>query len=127
MQVNAAKHLLMFNYRGDPNGRHNLPGEPMLDYATSVFAVLGAGLALTRLREPRQFLLPIWLLIMLAGGVFSLDFEAPQSLRAIGSLPPAYLLAGLALGIRFVKRVPQKTFTFIIQGLSILAGLQLLF
>ncbi|NLE76858.1 MAG: hypothetical protein GX605_08920, partial [Chloroflexi bacterium] len=97
VQVNAAKHLLMFNYRGDPNGRHNLPGEPMLDYATSVFAVLGAGLALTRLREPRQFLLPIWLLIMLAGGVFSLDFEAPQSLRAIGSLPPAYLLAGLAL------------------------------
>ncbi len=36
-------------------------------------------------------------------------------------------LAGLALGIKFVKRVPQKSFNLIIQGLSILAGLQLLF
>lgn len=36
-------------------------------------------------------------------------------------------LAGLALGIRFVKRVPQKVFNTIIQILSVLAGLRLLF
>ena len=36
-------------------------------------------------------------------------------------------LAGLALGIRFVKRVPQKVFNIIIQILSVLAGLRLLF
>ncbi len=27
----TSQHLLMFNYRGDLNGRHNLPGRPMLD------------------------------------------------------------------------------------------------
>jgi len=97
VQTNLRKHLLMFNYRGDPNGRHNLPGEPMVDYATSVFAVLGMGYALTRWRRPREFLPTYWLLIMLAGGVFSLDFEAPQSLRAIGTLPAAYVLAAIAL------------------------------
>ena len=97
VQSNLRKHLLMFNYRGDPNGRHNLPGEPMLDYATSVFAVLGMGYALAQWRRPREFLSTYWLLIMLAGGVFSLDFEAPQALRSIGSLPPAHLLAALAL------------------------------
>lgn len=32
-----------------------------------------------------------------------------------------------ALGIRFVKRVPQKAFNSIIQILSVLAGLRLLF
>jgi hypothetical protein len=31
---NTRKHLLMFNVRGDPNGRHNLPGEPMLDWVS---------------------------------------------------------------------------------------------
>lgn len=97
VRSNLRKHLLMFNYRGDPNGRHNLPGEPMLDYATSVFAVLGMGYALAQWRRPREFLSTYWLFIMLAGGVFSLDFEAPQSLRSIGTLPPAHLLAAMAL------------------------------
>ena len=97
VRSNLQKHLLMFNYRGDPNGRHNLPGEPMLDSATSVFAVLGMGFALSRWRRPKESLPAYWLLIMLAGGVFSLDFEAPQAHRAIGVLPPALLMASMAL------------------------------
>jgi len=36
-------------------------------------------------------------------------------------------LIGLALGIRFVKRIPQKVFSAVIQTLSILAGLRLIF
>lgn len=87
------EHLLMFNYHGDNNGRHNLPGEPMLDPISGALMVLGAGLSLRRIRQPGSFLLIAWLLIMLMPGIFSLDFESPQSLRAIGSLPPAYLLA----------------------------------
>jgi hypothetical protein len=87
------EHLLMFNYQGDNNGRHNLPGEPMLDPITGALMVLGVGLSLWRIRQPGSFLLVAWLLLMLAPGIFSLDFESPQSLRAIGSLPAAYLLA----------------------------------
>jgi len=87
------EHLLMFNYHGDNNGRHNLPGEPMLDPISGALLVLGMGLSLWRIRQPGSFLLIAWLLIMLAPGIFSLDFESPQSYRAIGSLPAAYLLA----------------------------------
>jgi 4-amino-4-deoxy-L-arabinose transferase-like glycosyltransferase len=87
------EHFLMFNYHGDNNGRHNLPGEPMLDPISGAFMVLGAALSLWRIRQPGSFLFIIWLLIMLLPGILSLDFESPQSLRAIGSLPPAYLLA----------------------------------
>jgi streptogramin lyase/4-amino-4-deoxy-L-arabinose transferase-like glycosyltransferase len=94
---NVRKHLLMYNYRGDPNGRHNLPGAPMLDSATGALMVLGLGLALWRWRRPRYLLLPIWLGVMLLGGILSLDFEAPQSLRAIGTLPIAYILATIPL------------------------------
>jgi len=87
------EHLLMFNYHGDNNGRHNLPGAPMLDPISGTLFILGVGLSLWRIRQPGSFLLIAWLLIMLMPGIFSLDFESPQSLRAIGSLPAAYLLA----------------------------------
>ena len=49
---NLQKHLLMFNVRGDPNGRHNLPGEPMLDPITGALLVLGIALSLAQLRQP---------------------------------------------------------------------------
>jgi hypothetical protein len=91
------QHLLMFNYRGDPNGRHNLPGEPMLDFVTSALFVLGLGYSLYHWRQPKYLLLVVWLLVMLCGGIFSLEFEAPQSLRAIGTLPVAYVLACVPL------------------------------
>ncbi len=94
----TAQHLLMFNHRGDPNGRHNLPGAPMLDRLSGVLLVLGVSLCLVRRREPRAVLLLLWLLVPLIGGILSVRFEAPQSLRSIGSLPAAYLIACLPLG-----------------------------
>jgi len=96
---NAAKHALMFNYWGDPNGRHNLPGEPMLDDVVAVLFVLGLFVSLARLRRPRYLLLVVWIVLMLGGGIFSVTFEAPQSLRAIGTLPAAYALAVVPLGL----------------------------
>ncbi len=95
--ANLRKHLLMFNVRGDPNGRHNLPGEPMLDPITAALFVVGIALSLARRRQPVYLLLPAWLLVALLGGILSLDFEAPQSLRSIGALPPAVLLAAFPL------------------------------
>ena len=96
---NVQKHLLMFNYQGDPNGRHNLPGEPMLDYVTAALAVLGLVYALSRARHPRYLMLVYWFGVALCGGIFSLPFEAPQSLRAIGPLPVAYVFACLPLAL----------------------------
>jgi len=97
VRQSAKQHLLMFNYRGDPNGRHNLPGEPMLDFVTSALFVLGLGYSLYRGLQPKYLLLVAWLLVMLCGGIFSLEFEAPQSLRAIGTMPAAYVLACVPL------------------------------
>ncbi|MEZ4658203.1 MAG: glycosyltransferase family 39 protein [Caldilineaceae bacterium] len=94
---NTRKHLLMFHQTGDPNGRHNIPGAPMLDTFTAALMALGVLLALRWSWQPRGLLLLFWLLIPLLGGILSLDFEAPQSLRSIGSQPAAYLLAMLPL------------------------------
>ena len=125
---NTQAHLLMFNYKGDPNGRHNLPGEPMLDYATSALAVLGLAFALGRLSNPRYSLLVAWFAIMLCGGIFSLVFEAPQSLRAIGALPAVYVLACLPLALvrretlQIFPRAGDKAFRIMVVPLLIWAG-----
>jgi 4-amino-4-deoxy-L-arabinose transferase-like glycosyltransferase len=94
---NGYKHALMFNYRGDRTGRHNLYGEPMLDPVSAALMILGLGLCLSRLPRPGSLRLPFWLGVGLLGGILSLDFEAPQSLRSIGALPAAYLLAVVPL------------------------------
>jgi DNA-binding beta-propeller fold protein YncE/4-amino-4-deoxy-L-arabinose transferase-like glycosyltransferase len=94
---NTRAHLLMFNYRGDRNGRHNLPGEPMLDFATAVLFALGLGYSLYRWREPRSFFFIACFVVLLLGGILSVDFEAPQALRAIGTLPAACFFACLTL------------------------------
>lgn len=122
MQVAArttAQHLLMFNYQGDHNGRHNLVGEPMLDPVSAALMVLGLAVCLWRFRKPVALFLPFWLIAMLAPGIFSLDFEAPQSYRAIGSLPAAYLLAVVPLcGLwnlwdRTVRRLERRAWVLV--------------
>lgn len=95
--LNAKKHLLMFNQDGDRNGRHNLPGAPMLDPATGVLFVLGLGLVLTRRPDPAGLLFLATFGAGLLGGIFSLDFEAPQSVRSIVALPSVFFFAALAL------------------------------
>jgi len=98
---NARRHLLMFNVIGDPNGRHNLPGNPMLDSVSAALLVLGGAYTLRRVLQPRYLLLMIWLCFGLLPGILSLDFEAPQSLRANGALPVVYLLVTVALAVLY--------------------------
>jgi DNA-binding beta-propeller fold protein YncE len=90
------KHLLMFNYRGDNNGRHNLPGAPTLDQLSAVLFALGLGLALAR-RQPVGMFFLLLLPIGLLGGILSLDFEAPQSLRSIATMPAVVYFIALSL------------------------------
>jgi len=98
VQRTTRLHVLMFNSAGDNNGRHNLPGAPMLDTFTGIFFVLGLGISLTRLWQPRHMLLLAWMVILLQPAIWSLEFEAPQALRAILVTPAVALLAALPLG-----------------------------
>ena len=99
LRDNTLKHVLMFNFKGDPNGRHNLPGEPMLDPAMAILAVLGFGLALTRIGDPANAFFLVLFPTALLGGILSVDFEAPQSLRSIAAFPALIYFIGLALAI----------------------------
>jgi DNA-binding beta-propeller fold protein YncE/4-amino-4-deoxy-L-arabinose transferase-like glycosyltransferase len=91
-------HVLMFHVTGDRNGRHNLPGAPMIDPITGALLALGLVVALSRVRRPEYALLVAWLVLAVLPGVLSLDFEAPQAYRGIGATVPVALLAALVPG-----------------------------
>lgn len=102
MQTSMGKHLAMFHLKGDPNPRHNLPGEPMLDFLSGALLILGAAIAFTRWRNASLIIMPFWIILMLLPGVITLPWEAPQSLRAITVIPAVVALIALAVGAIWV-------------------------
>ncbi len=105
------KHIGMFHVSGDKNGRHNLPGEPMLDPLTGMLMIMGLCLAVRNRNDPSNLFFVILLPISLFGGIFSLDFEAPQAVRSVVALPVvAYLCAlpVLYLSKAFKNRLPES-------------------
>ncbi len=110
LKTNVRKHLEMFNFRGDFNGRHNLPGHRMLDDITGVLAVLGFAYVLSRALRAEYFLLLAGFAVGLSGGIITLDWEAPQSLRAIMTLPIVILFAGIALNAAWQFLTNERRF-----------------
>lgn len=90
---NVISHLKFFHYRGDMSGKHNLPGEPETDPVTGVFLVLGLGYGLLCWRDRRRGLLWLWVVLAMAGGIFSVRHEAPQAYRTLNAVPAIALLA----------------------------------
>lgn len=95
---NVRRHVIMLHYRGDPNGRHNLPGAPMFDPLSAALFVLGLAYSLRSVRRPEYALLVSWCVLGLLPGILSLDFEAPQAFRSIVVTPGLALLSALGAG-----------------------------
>jgi 4-amino-4-deoxy-L-arabinose transferase-like glycosyltransferase len=93
---NLGRYLLMFHVSGDTNGRHHMPGAPMLDPAAGLLLALGLGAALTAARR-RPGVAAVLALgaVYLVPGVFS--GNAPHAMRSLGTLAPAAMLGGLGL------------------------------
>jgi len=92
---NIKTTLLMFNYWGDSNGRHNIPEVPMLDPLTGLLLGLGIIWALTHLNRRYAVLGLFWFLMALVPGF--LTIEAPQGYRCIGAIIPIALLSAFGL------------------------------
>jgi 4-amino-4-deoxy-L-arabinose transferase-like glycosyltransferase len=92
------RHLLMFNVRGDENGRHAPPGVAALDYLSGLGLLVGGALALASLAARRDwrglFLLAAAALSLLPS---ALAVDAPHGMRAFGALSFACILAAQGL------------------------------
>lgn len=98
-------HLAMFNFKGDPNWRHNLAGQPILFWPTGILFLIGLGYSIKQLIiliKNKKFLildtpyliLIIWWLVMLLPGMLTYE-GIPHSLRVIGAIPPVFIFVGL--------------------------------
>jgi 4-amino-4-deoxy-L-arabinose transferase-like glycosyltransferase len=119
----ATKTFGMFNFAGDLNWRHNFPGNPELQSWTGVFFLIGIAILLwyfferlyRRMRDGKRsndlvlsILLLSWLFAMLLPGLLTYE-GLPHSLRTIGALPAAILIAafGVEILFRFFDRIKK--------------------
>ncbi len=99
---NLLPTLGMFNVRGDPDPRNNLPGMPALDWLMSIPFLIGLGVTLWRWRRPAFGTLLLIGAVMLAPTLFS--EYAPHFRRALGAVPIVALLCGLGLAVILGRR-----------------------
>lgn len=115
--------MLMYNYKGDANPRHNSGAMPMLDFVTGIFMVLGFGYALVNILKPRYFLMMSMYFSFMQAGLFST--ESPQAYRTIAEIPIVILFAVVAVWklLEFSREQYGKKFTktVMIAGMLILA------
>jgi hypothetical protein len=93
LDESLGRHLLMFNVRGDHNGRHHAPDWPMLDTITGLGWLAGAAALLRRRWEWRGLFLFAGLGIGMLPSVLSVD--SPHAMRSIGAVAFACLIAAL--------------------------------
>ena len=120
-----SQHVLMFNVRGDSNGRQNLPGAPLLDPIMGTLFVIGILMALLRLNKRQNALMLLVFVVMLLPGILSLEIEAPHALRSIGTLPAVIYFACLPLAwlLQRFQNVPRSLKTSLVSVLCIATGL----
>ncbi|MEP7191146.1 MAG: glycosyltransferase family 39 protein, partial [Roseiflexaceae bacterium] len=93
IEQNARLILGMWNEHGDENARHNLSGAPMLDPLTGAAFVVGVGMLLLRLGDPRARLVLVWLGVMVIPALMS--NQEPHAVRTVEAIAPSMVLAGV--------------------------------
>lgn len=110
-RTSISRYLPSTHYNGDRNGRHNIPGEPMLSPLLAVLTALGMGVVLLRCDRWLTALVVVWFPFAYLPGILSLPWEAPNTLRSIAVLPLACIVATgavIALARTIVTTRPMK-------------------
>lgn len=111
LEANVGPNLGMYTVQGDREAKHNLPFAPNLDALTAVLFLLGLGLAASGwlARSPyavppfgRRFVVGYLAALMIPS---LLAIDAPNTLRAFDTAPPALLLAALGAEAVWVRMI----------------------
>ncbi len=108
----TTKVTLMFVSEPDPNRRHNPGGRPVFDPLLGLWFFGGVILALAQWRKLHQLVYLLWAALFALPAVLTAE-GVPHSLRAIGVLPAALVLAVgamLWLGQKLFKQRTQLAF-----------------
>jgi len=94
---NMWEHLLVFGFYDDQTALYDYSVQPLMGHGEALFFWLGMGIAVWRLRQPAHRLLLIWLGLLFLPAILTRDVAVPHTLRMIGVVPAAYLLAGVGV------------------------------
>ncbi len=124
LRHNIRAALKMMNVRGDLNGRHNLPNAPMLDDVSAALLVLGLAVCAWSIRNWRKGAMAGWLALALVPGALTISIENPSAIRAVGAIPPLYLIPGLAVGFMYRTLSPTSAgrIVFALCALGLVGG-----
>lgn len=103
----TAKTLLQYNFYGDENSRHNIPGQPYLNTFVGLMFILGIVVSVYNFKKPRYAFLLIILSAMLLPTILSAS-AIPHGLRSIGTAVPVFMLVGV--GANYMLFIWYKTF-----------------
>lgn len=118
--LNIKEELLMFNFAGDENFRHNLGGSPMLELATGLFMWVGAAISVIKIKKIEHFLLLALFGAMSVPMVITAE-GIPHALRLVGTLPVIFVWIGL--GMNFIlEKVKNPKFRYAIAASIILVA-----
>lgn len=101
---NIRNALLMYNWKSDVAWISAYPNYPAMDTITGAFLIVGLGAWLGYMvmrKEGLLLIVPLMVIIMLLPSAFSIaqPLENPSATRTSGSLPAAYLIAALPIGL----------------------------
>lgn len=123
----VGKTLLQYNYRGDENSRHNLPGEPLVNTFVGIMLILGLLVAFSRIGRVKYAAVIAMFFVMLLPAILTAE-GLPHALRSIGTAASVFTIA--AIGIDYLLTRWYKTFpvnaparTFGVVTISVLLGL----
>ncbi|PIZ01112.1 hypothetical protein COY62_00255 [bacterium (Candidatus Howlettbacteria) CG_4_10_14_0_8_um_filter_40_9] len=136
LAITSAKGLGMYNFYGDPNSRHNFKSLPALNPLVGIAFLFGLYVSFKFIfqnfknRDDQFFgflFLIIDFFVMMIPSVLT-EEGMPHSLRAIGTMPFAFLFAGI--GVDFLlknKKFKVKNILIPLLGLIILVDFTLYF
>lgn len=103
LKQNINKSVLMFNIRGDMNGRHNYPGKPMLNPIEGIFFIFGLFITifLSKISYGKFFL--FYFFISILPLLFTYPIENPNSLRSFTAILPIVFFIGNGFAYLFQK------------------------
>ncbi len=103
----TGKTLLQFNYQGDQNSRHNLPGEPLLNTFVGLMLILGLLVAFSRFTRVKYAAILAMFFAMMLPSILTAE-GLPHALRSIGTAASVFTIA--AVGINYLLTRWYKTF-----------------
>lgn len=84
---NISSTALMFNIKGDVNGRHNYPLKPALNPILGIFFIIGLTISIKNWKNPYNLFAIIYLLLSIFPALMTYPWENPNMLRTYTILP----------------------------------------